>query len=206
MDQKRLLESALTFVVVAVVLTWLVYRFDTALLERLLPIFRFELNWLLPSFRIESLDWRIERNETVVALSATLTEYRVIMNQTFPAGMSINVTTLAAHAWMHPVLILSLAVAWPGIAWKRKPFLMLTALPFVLLAELFDIPLMLWGAMEDFLYWQADRTRIAESLGSHVQHFLDGGGRYALSIVLALVAISLFRKCFPGGPVPTQSF
>lgn len=206
MDRKRLLESALTFVVAAVALSWLAYRFDMALLEYLLPIFRSELNGLMPSFRIDSLDWRIERNETVVALNATLTEYRVIMNQTFPPGVSINVSTLAAHAWVHPVLILSLVIAWPGIAWKRKPFLILTASPFVLVAELLDIPLMLWGAMEDFLYWQADRTRIAESLGSHVQHFLDGGGRYALSIVLALLAISLFRKCFSGGPAPTESF
>ena len=84
--------------------------------------------------------------------------------------------------------------------------MILTALPFVLLAELLDIPLMLWGAMEDFLYWQADSTRIAESLGSRVQHFLDGGGRYAIAIVLALLAISLFRKYLPGGPVTDQSF
>lgn len=205
MGSKRLFESALSFVVAATVLTWLIYRFDTALLEGLLPIFRAELHWLMPSFRIDSLDWRIERNESVVVLRATLTEYRVIMNQVFPAGVSINVSTLAAHAWVHPVLILSLVVAWPGIAWRRKPFMMLGALPFVLLAELLDIPLMLWGAMEDFLYWQANPARIGESIGSRVQHFLDGGGRYALSIVLALLAITLFRKCHPGESVPDQS-
>lgn len=206
MDRKHLPESALTFVISAAVLSWLVYRFDTVLLEHMLPIFRSELNWLMPSFRIDSLDWRIERGETVVVLNATLTEYRVIMNQVFPAGVSVNVSTLAAHAWVHPVLMLSLIVAWPGIAWKRKPLLILIALPLVLLAELLDIPLMLWGAMEDFLYWQADSTRIAESIGSHVQHFLGGGGRYALAIVLALLAIRLFSKCLPGTPVPNQSF
>jgi len=206
MDRKHLLESALTFVISAAVLSWLVYHFDTALLEHLLPIFRSELNWLMPSFRIDSLDWRIERGETVVVLNATLTEYRVIMNQVFPAGVSVNVSTLAAHAWVHPVLMFSLIVAWPGIAWKRKPLLILIALPLVLLAELLDIPFMLWGAMEDFLYWQADSTRTAESIGSHVQHFLDGGGRYALAIVLALLAIRLFSKCLPGTSVPNQSF
>lgn len=204
MDRKHLLESALTFVVAALVLSWLAYRFDTTLLERLMPIFRAELNWLMPSFRVDLLDWRIERNETVVVLSATLTEYRVIMNRVFPPGVSINVSTLAAHAWVHPVLILSLCAAWPGIAWKLKPLLLLAALPFVLLAELLDIPLMLWGAMEDFLYWQADSTRVAESFGSHVQHFLDGGGRYALAIVLALLAVILFRKFLPRAPLPSQ--
>ena len=194
MTRKRLLESALIFVAVAIALAALIYRFESFLLEHLLPLFRYELNVLLPSFHIDSLDWKIEHNETVVALGATLSEYRVILNKVFPAGVSINVSTLAAHAWAHPVLMLSLMAAWPGVAWKRKPFLLLTTLPFIVLAEMLDIPLMLWGSLEDMLYWQVDPARINESIGSHVQHFLDGGGRYALSIVLTVLAVTLFRK------------
>lgn len=200
MNRKQLLEPALIFVAVAIALAALIYRFETFLLERLLPLFRFELHGLMPSFRIDALDWKIDHNETVVALSATLSEYRVILHQAFPAGMTINVSTLAAHAWVHPVLILSLMVAWPGIAWKRKPLLIVTALPFIVLAEMLDIPLMLWGSLEDMLYWQVDPTRVAESLGSRVQHFLDGGGRYALSIGLTLLVIALWRKIAPRQP------
>lgn len=52
--------------------------------------------------------------------------------------------------------------------------------------------------MEDVLYWQADPTRINESLGSYVRHLLDGGGRYAIPIVLTLLVIALFyRLMFP---------
>ena len=202
MNRKQLLESAGIFVLVAVTLAWLIYRFDTLLLEHLLPLFRFELNEMMPSFHIDSLDWKIDRNETVVTLSATLSEYRVILNKVFPSGVSVNVSTLAAHAWVHPVLMLSLMAAWPGVAWKRKPFLLLTTLPFIVLAEMLDIPLMLWGALEDMLYWQADPSRIAESLGSRLQHFLDGGGRYALSILFALAAVILFKKFCLVAPEP----
>ena len=130
MNRKQLLESALIFIVAAIALAALIYRFETFLLEHLLPLFRFELHGLMPSFHIDVLDWKVEHNETVVALSATLSEYRVILHRVFPAGVSVNVSTLAAHAWVHPVLILSLAAAWPGVAWKRKPLLLLTALPF----------------------------------------------------------------------------
>ena len=91
-------------------------------------------------------------------------------------------------------MILALAASWPGIAFQHRPWLMLLCLPFVLLAEMLDIPLMLWGSVEDFLYWQADPARISESIGSRAQHFLDGGGRYAISIIMALLAIALFRK------------
>lgn len=194
MSRKQLLESALIFGVAAVTLAWLVYRFETHLLDGLVPLFRAEIKLLMPEFRLDYLDWKIDRNETVIALTATLIEHRVVLGRVLPPGVSINVSTLAAHAWVHPVLMLSLLAAWPGIAWRRKPLLLLIGLPFVFLAELLDVPLMLWGALEDLIYWQLDPARLAESLGSRIQHFLDGGGRYALSILLALATVILFNQ------------
>jgi hypothetical protein len=191
--RQTLLDAALTFVLTAAALAWLTDHFAAALIERLLPLFHSELTLLLPAFRIDSLGARIEHHEAVVALSATLTEYRVVLGQVFPIGVAVNASTLAAHAWVHPVLMLALAASWPGIALKHRPGLLLLCLPFVGLAEMLDIPLTLWGAVEDVLYWQVDPARIGASLGSRVQHFLDGGGRYAVSIVLALLAIALFR-------------
>ena len=193
MPRQTLLNAALTFVLTAAALAGLTDHFAAALIERLLPLFHSELTLLLPAFRIDSLGARIEHHEAVVALSATLTEYRVVLGQVFPSGITVNASTLAAHAWVHPVLILALAASWPGIALKHRPGLLLLCLPFVGLAEMLDIPLTLWGAVEDVLYWQVDPARIGASLGSRVQHFLDGGGRYAISMVLALLAIALFR-------------
>lgn len=200
MNRKLLLETGLIFTLVAVTLAWLVYRFETSLLDGLVPLFRAELKLLMSEFRLDHLDWKFERNEAVFALTVTLTEHRVVLGRVLPPGVSINASTLAAHAWVHPVLMLSLLAAWPGIAWRRKPVLLLFGLPFVFLAELLDVPLMLWGAVEDVLYWQTDPARVAESLGSRVQHFLDGGGRYAVSILLALAAIILFQKIYPSNP------
>ena len=159
-----------------------------------MPLFRAELNLLMPEFRLDYLDWKFDLNETVVALTATLTEHRVVLGRVLPPGVSINASTLAAHAWVHPVLMFSLLAAWPGIAWRRKPLLLLLGLPFLLMAELLDVPVMLWGALEDLIYFQFDPARVAESIGSRAQHFLDGGGRYALSILLALAAVISFKK------------
>lgn len=197
MNRKRLLKASLVFSFAAIALAWLLYHFEAKLLDSLLPSFRVELSLLMPEFRLDHLDWRFERNEAVFVLTATLTEHRVVLGRALPPGVSINASTLAAHSLLHPVLIISLLVAWPTVPWKRKPFLLLFGLPFVLLAELLDVPLMLWGTVEDFLYWQTDPARVAASLGSRVQHFLDGGGRYALSILLALGAVILFQKILP---------
>jgi hypothetical protein len=193
-NRRPLLESALIFGVVAVTLAWLIYRFEAGILDGFVPLFRAEIKLLMPEFRLDDLDWKHERSETVIALTATLSDYRVVLGRVLPPGVSLNASTLAAHAWVHPVLMLSLLAAWPGIAWRRKPLLLLTGIPFVFVAELLDVPLMLWGAVEDVLYWGVDPARAGESFGSAVQHFLDGGGRYALSVLLALAAVGLFRR------------
>ena len=198
MKSRALLRSGLVFTATAAVLTGVIYHYAAALLDVLLPLYRMELQGLMPAFHIDNLNWRIDRGETVVALTATLTNMTVVLDRVIPAGVSISATTLAAHAWVHPVLILSLVASWPTIELKHRPGAFLLALPFTLLGLLLDVPLMLWGAVEDLLYWQVDHTRLAESLGSRVQHFLDGGGRYALAIGLALLVMVLFRAVVPG--------
>lgn len=193
MMRHELLRSGVIFVVMAVCLTVTIYRFAAPLLDLLLPLYRAELQLLMPAFHIDSLTWQIDRNETVVALTATLNKYIVVLGRVIPAGVSLNASTLAAHAWAPPVLMLALVASWPGIRLTHRPLLILFTLPFAGLAMLIQVPLMLWGAVEDLLYWQVDHNRVAESLGGRVQGFLDGGGRYAIALVLALLVIVLFR-------------
>ena len=205
MTRHALLKSGLRFVVTSVCLTVALYQFAAPLLDLLLPWYRIELQWLMPAFHIDSLTWRLDRGETVVALTATLNTLRVVLDRVLPAGVTINASTLAAHAWVPPVLMLALVASWPGVKRTHRPILMLLTLPFAGLAMLIQVPLMLWGAVEDYLYWQIDPTRLSESLGSRVQGFLDGGGRYALSIGLALLVIVLFRIVVPDKTIPTPA-
>lgn len=200
MRPRALLSSTLIFAGTALGLTVALYQLATPVLELLLPLYRVELRLLMPSFFIDSLAWHIDRDETVVALRATLVGHHVVLGRVFPPGISVQASTLAAHALVHPVLILSLAASWPSVALTQRPVLMLMALPFAVIGMLLDVPLMLWGAVEDLLYWQANPARAFESPGVRVQHFLDGGGRYAMAFALALVAIALFRMVVPGRP------
>ena len=207
MTRHALLRSGLIFGVTAVCLTVAFYYFATPLLDLLLPWYRVELQFLMPAFHIDSLSARLDRNETVVALTATLGNYRVVLGRVIPPGVSINASTLAAHAWAPPVLMLALVASWPGIRLTHRPLLILLTLPFAGLVMLIQVPLMLWGAVEDALYWQIDPARVSESLGARVQGFLDGGGRYALALVLALLVVVWFRvvvldKTAPLSPSP----
>lgn len=205
MNRRALLRSGLIFAVTAVGLIAAIYRFAAPLLDLLLPWYRVTLQLLMPAFHIDSLTWRLDRGEAVVALTATLTQYTVVLNRPIPPGVSISAFTLAAHAWAPPVLMLALVAGWPGIRLAHRPLLVLLTLPLAGAAMLIQVPLMLWGAAEDLLYWQVDHSRVVESLGSRVQGFLDGGGRYAIAIGLALLAIVLFRIIVPGHTAPSAT-
>lgn len=196
----KLLESTLVFTCTAVVLTWLIVHFEALFLGSLISLMHVELKFLLPAFHLNQLAWNHDHHETLFVMVATLAEYKVILGFAFPPGTLISVSTPAAHAWVHPVMLLSLLTAWPSIPWKKKPVLLLIGIPFVLLAEFLDVPFMLWGALEDFLYWQVAPASVSESLGSFVQHFLDAGGRFVLPILFSLLAVELFRRLNRIGP------
>lgn len=198
MRPRALFKSALIFIATALGVTLALYQLAAPMLELLLPLYRAELRWLMPSFHLDSLVWRLERDETVIALNATLASHHVVLGHVFTPGVSVQASTLAAHAFVHPVLILALVASWPDIAWKQRPALILTALPFALVGMLLDVPLMLWGAVEDLLYWQVAPAGASASLGAGVQSVLDGGARYAMALALALTAVVLFRRMAPG--------
>jgi hypothetical protein len=115
MNRRALLRSGLIFSATVVCLTVAIYHFAAPLLDllRVIPAgisinastlaaltatlsnyrvvldllwYRTELQWLMPAFHIDSLTWRLDRSETV-----------------------------AAHVWVHSVLILSLVASWPGM-------------------------------------------------------------------------------------------
>lgn len=198
-------ESAAVFLAVAGMLTGLAYAAGDVLPEILLPLFRWELGWLMNDFRVDYLDLQEHKGETIVLMQATLQEYRVISGQMIPPGISINASTLAMHAWAHPILLFSLLAAWPGIPLAQKPMLLLGGVPWVLLAELMDIPVILWGAVEDMLYWQADPSLRNPPMGALIQHALDGGGRYGLTLLFSLFAVSLHRSAATRRESATQA-
>jgi hypothetical protein len=193
MNTQRLRECATVFLAVAGTLTWLAYTAGDTLPESLMPLFRWELEWLMGDFRIDYLNLQEQHGETIVLMQAMLQEYRIVLGQLIPPGASINASTLALHAWVHPILLFSLLAAWPGIPLAQKPLLLLIGFPFVLLAELMDIPVILWATIEDMLYWQADPSMANPPVGSVIQHALDGGGRYGITILFSLFAVFIHR-------------
>lgn len=190
MNQRTLLKSAGLFLMVYLVLLTLSLYFGSVYAGFLLPLYRWELGHLAQDYHIQSLMLGDSGGEGVVTLSL-LTKYSVIGGHVVPPGISISCSTLVGHALQHPLLILSLAVAWPASTLAQRIVQLCCAFPFLLMVELLDIPLILLGSVQDLLM-----ANFASADGSFMigwMNFLNGGGRPALSLFAAMMAVVCSR-------------
>ena len=152
----------------------------------LLPLYRWELSQLAQDYQIQTLQLVDSHGEAVVALTL-LTRYFVFGSQVIHPDISISCSTLMGHALQHLLLMLSLVIAWPTSKLSQRILRLACALPFLLLVEMLDIPLVLLGSVKDLI--SANFAHGAGSLAIDWMNFINGGGRLALSIAGAVVAI-----------------
>ena len=74
---------------------------------------------------------------------------------------------------------------------KRRIALLVIAVPFLLLVEMLDVPLVLLGSIEDLILTNVAPT--TNSLLVNWMNFLNGGGRLALAIVAVTASVGIFR-------------
>jgi len=190
-NKPALLKSAALFLAAYLALLGLSLQFGPHYVEFLLPLYRWEIAALTPDYRIASLALADNRGETVVAVTLDLVRYIVVAGQALPPGGNISSSTLAGHALQHPLLMLSLLVAWPAAGISRRIALLAIALPFLLLVEMLDVPLVLLGSIDDLIL-----ANVAPGTSSFLvvwMYFMNGGGRLALSVAAALAAVGVGR-------------
>lgn len=117
-----------------------------------------------------------------------------------PRGTA-NASTLLAHALQGPLVALLVTCAWPLSdstrhgSWKELGIRMLALCPMLAILICADVPAVLAGEL-----WQLALDALApgsDSLLVHWKNFLQGGGRYALGLTGAVMAIQ-FAKRFSG--------
>jgi hypothetical protein len=161
--------------------------------EALRPLYRLQVYWLAPEFRVNALTVADRKGETVVQLDVEYAHDTVVHGARVPKGAGLTVSTLAGYALIHPVVVLSVLLAWPGLGGHRRAWGLLAAVPVILLLEAWDVPLMLLGAVRD-----AVLAKVAPGQWSAAvawMRFLDGGGRMALPLAAAGAVIgTLFAR------------
>jgi hypothetical protein len=195
MNKKALYKFAALFLLAYTVLLALSLHYGRQYVELLLPIYRWEIGWCAPEYRIQSLAVQENRGEAVVSLNLKLEQYTFVAGQLLHPGGDITSSTLAGHSLQHVLLIFSLLAAWPAAGISRRFALLCLAVPLLLLVEMLDVPLVLLGSNEDIIL--ANVAPTASSFLVSWMNFLNGGGRLALSIAAALFAVAVSKFWLP---------
>lgn len=176
---------------VYLVLVVVAMYFEQTIVNGWLPLYRWEIGVLSPDFHVDSLVLHTEHGETVVALTLRFIHTQVIGGHLIPAGGTLWSSTLAGHTLQPLIILLSVVVAWPIRSKRGRIPLLLSALPFILLVELLDVPLVLMGSIQNLII--ADLTPDTHSWLVIWMNVMNGGGRLALGMVGALLAVACYR-------------
>ena len=187
MNKPALFKFAGLFLLAYLALLGLSLQFGHHYVESLLPLYRWEIGWLSPDYRITGLALADNRGEAVVALNLQLVRYTIVAGHWLTPGGDLSSSTLAGHALQHVLLMLSLLIASPTKSILHRLVLLAIAMPLLLLIEILDVPLVLLGSIDDLIL--ANVAPNSSSLLVAWMNFMNGGGRLALSIAGAVVVI-----------------
>jgi len=158
-------------------------------------IFRWEIDSFYPYFKVSSLHTENYQGQQMISLDLKLTQNTILKDGTVlhTIGRPYNAKTISIDQYLHPIIILSILAAWPGIALRDRFKVFLLALPFLLVVEMVDIPILLATRCDELMRAKLlQDPEAGRSLGSYWVSFMHTGGRSALSIL----AIGLAFGCF----------
>lgn len=175
-------------------LIWLTRHWGYYYVEALLPLYRAVLNLTLRNYEVLNLNLSNQNGEPIVAAHFITTNPQTIDGHLLSAGITLDASTLAGHALKHLIIIISTVLVWPNLTLRERAIRLLSSLPLILLLEVVDIPLAIAGAVQDLVFFNlsSDYATNKPFLVTWL-HVLDGGGRLALSLLVALT-VNLLQK------------
>lgn len=195
MKANRLGKALVIFVVSYAILLTLFSQFGPLYFKLFHGIFRWEVDTFFKPFRVSSLVAETYQGQEMISLETRLTENIVLQDGTVlhTIGKPFTAKTIAINMYLHPIIILSILAAWPGLLLRDRFKVFLLVLPLLLLVEMVDIPLLLATRCVEVVQANLyENPNAGKGLGSYWAAFLHTGGRSALSIL----AIGLALGCF----------
>lgn len=190
----------LGYVVVVAVLLWQAPRYG----ELWVPLYRWEIGILAPELNVTELKVATLQGERVVMLDVEARAGSVFGDYFFERAVPMTSSTLLGHVLLHPIVMLLIVLAWPKASTKCKLVYALTAIPFLVIVELLDVPLVLLGSLQDLVLANTapNFNRFAPMVAW--MDLLNGGGRIALSVSAALLAIATVQTLAPCPRAPAS--
>ncbi len=193
MKRNLLVKTIIIFLSSYVILLLLFSQFGAYYFQLFEGIFRWEINFFFPQFEVSSLQMETYEGQQMVSLAVKLTENIITDDGTVlhTIGRPYTSKTISINQYLHPILIFSILAAWPAITLKERFMALLLVLPFLLIVEMVDVPVLLATRTDEMVRANLLKDPNAGyGLASYWVAFLHTGGRAALSILAAGLGLS----------------
>jgi hypothetical protein len=194
MTKAKVIQIAATLSIAYFLFLLLFLKFGNLYFDLFKGVFRYEIETLYPEFEVSSLRIENRDGKEMIFLWVNLTD-RTIQARTLlhkSPGTAFGSGTMCVDQYIHPIVMLSVLLAWPVSRFRNRLYILLLALPFLFLLEMADVPVLLAvRCMESFNSLAAPKSALG--IGSFWVSFLHTGGRQALSVISACCAVGLFH-------------
>lgn len=189
-----LIKFALRFLVISAALVALVQVAGQAAVEKLSPLYAWQIAQWDDHFEVADLSVQREGVETVLQLTVKLArpifiggEYRLPDER----GLA-HASIVLSQVWVLSIVLWAGLLAWQFTAWSSRWLSYLVAVPVWCLLMSVDVPLALLGSLWHLIYQAMHMP--AEGVLVFWGSFLIGGGRLALGLVGAVLVIAITEK------------
>lgn len=184
-----MMNLAIRFFIACGLLMLMMMLIGNQFLSFLVPVFKWEITNLAPSFKILHFDLSQNTSGAVFLLNVRIAELLVVGGHfVLPnESGSANASTIVGYIWQITVLFIAVLIIWPVSKKKQYCIRFILGLPLLLLILMLDTPLALVGAIWDIIYQTFDPNRF--SILIEWNRFMMGGGRLMLGLVGGMMVV-----------------
>ncbi len=189
------------FVLLSVALAGLLFFYRVNIGTALIPLLTSVVSLVENRYTINEFTIIQKKTEFVYFLQLVGSESHRLYGNTLP-GMDVSATTLVTHS-LQQIFLLVMALL-SGLLFHSFYYLRLLVLMAIslLIAVALDIPFVLLGSIEGLFLDNFAPDQLDSNWLVRWQRFISNGGRMAICICLAVLALSLARK--PTHSIPSS--
>jgi hypothetical protein len=190
MNKRELIKSTIVLCCSVFVLLLIFTQVGSLYARGLFPVFRWEIRAL--ASEVESLSMKLEdfQGHQMVAMVIKVSG----ADSDLPKpSKTITIHWPPINLYIHAIIIFSMLAAWPGIAFRDRVKLLAIGVPFLILVEMLDVPLLTVSRCKVHAQMLVSQgSPAAAALHEFWLKFLNSGGREFLSIFAGLLAVAVF--------------
>ena len=190
------IRVAIRFLMFSIFIAMVFHWYGDCLLELLLPIYRWEINFIDDGYQILSFSINDSESEHVFSLQVNLAKPMFVGGRFIfphPQGLAYA-SSIVDHVWLMAVLFFATIFSWPASRIRLFVLRVLIGMPFLIGVLMLDIPFTLLAALKGLIIQQLELDTFSPLIlwGS----FLEGGGRLALSLVAGALVVLVTNFLF----------